>query len=782
MSELPWLLVYGHLVWPALLVVAGALGCAMAWVEARRRGRESTAWGRRELARPTSAPDLADGARAVISGVLVVEGDAPEAFEVNRGSAATTARAERRPDSLKDALDRSSSLRAPSVALRGDDGVLIHLEGPIAVLAGSREVWTGCTLPRLPRAVRARVEGADEAGGAMLSNQHVVLASVAAGDRVQAFGRMVARQDIRSVAVRWSLVPAPEPTAQAGEAPLAAVPVVFEGAAVVAGPLRRAVARSGVVASLAAFAGLVLVGELARMSMGGGVAGSATVTARDDQPLAFRSVSADLIAAATPLRREMGVLRVANQARGRLKDAREVRAVSGLWSLTKHCRVGVEILARHGRFAEAIAMGERCGDVASRWTAAQVAMLSGDATRASRLLHGITETPDGFRGQEVFAALAHLYAGRFEESARFLDLAHVRSRREVFGTPLEFALKCAALAVHARAGSAAARTELRAQIQGNQGWRCALFLADLEQGDARLATLRDARVRLGAPYAGWVEVEALLRLEAGDRDVPTVAVPQAMSSPLLHRAAELFRVAGLTRSAHEALAAEPDARLSPAMRVVRARVAASLAAYESVLGRHDEARRLAAALAPDLGDGFTQHEAQELAGAIELRAGDVARATALLRGAHSYDSEPGALAAFLTRDVPDALPWTTRFAADESLESWAGLGAGDGVALTATLAATPGRDHFVDASLAFGLRRLATGAAPARAWLAWGERSPCWRCQERYAAADLSNLAMAARALNLRDEAAEAERQLAAMRATLMRRDVSVAAMLIESM
>ena len=41
---------------------------------------------------------------------------------------------------------------------------------------------------------------------------------------------------------------------------------------------------------------------------------------------------------------------------------------------------------------------------------------------------------------------------------------------------------------------------------------------------------------------------------------------------------------------------------------------------------------------------------------------------------------------------------------------------------------------------------------------------------------------MAARALNLRDEAAEAERQLAAMRAMLMRRDVAVATMLIESM
>ena len=74
------------------------------------------------------------------------------ALDAPVAAAAATARAELRPDSLKDALDRSSSVRAGSLALRCDDGSFVHLDGPVAVLAGSREVWTGCTLPLLPRA------------------------------------------------------------------------------------------------------------------------------------------------------------------------------------------------------------------------------------------------------------------------------------------------------------------------------------------------------------------------------------------------------------------------------------------------------------------------------------------------------------------------------------------------------------------------------------------------------------------------------------------------------
>ncbi len=507
MSDLPWLLVYGGYVWPAVMVVAATLTCLLAWAQARQRGRQSVAWARSELARPTAQQGLADNARAVISGVLVLDGDGVAALDAPVAAAATTARAERRPDSLKDALDRSSSLRAGSIALRCDDGALVHIDGPVAVLAGSREVWTGCTLPRLPRAIRGRVEAADEAGAAMLSNQHVVLASVAAGDRVQAFGRLVARQDIRSVAVRWTLAPAPELAAGPDDAALAAVPMVCEAPGRVSGPMRRALARAALLGAAGSFAGAVLVGELANLASNGAVAGSATVHSREGEPLAFRSLSTDLVAAATPFRRDVAVRRVARQLRSEPRGEREVRAVAALWSLGADCHVGVQILAQRGRFDEAMTLGERCRDDAARWTTAQVAMLAGQPARASRSISGLDAPPAGFLGQEVFGALAHLGAGRFALAAAMLRRAAeqegARRGRGSEESEREQALRCAVAAMEVRAGRPEAKGDLRARVRGRQGWRCALFLADVEEGADRLATLRDARARLGRPYGVW---------------------------------------------------------------------------------------------------------------------------------------------------------------------------------------------------------------------------------------------------------------------------------------
>ncbi|MDP3212544.1 MAG: hypothetical protein Q8S73_00460, partial [Deltaproteobacteria bacterium] len=62
MSDLPWLLVYGGYVWPAAMVAAAALTCLLAWAQARQRGRQSVAWARGELARPTAQQGLADNA------------------------------------------------------------------------------------------------------------------------------------------------------------------------------------------------------------------------------------------------------------------------------------------------------------------------------------------------------------------------------------------------------------------------------------------------------------------------------------------------------------------------------------------------------------------------------------------------------------------------------------------------------------------------------------------------------------------------------------------------
>ncbi|MDP3213861.1 MAG: hypothetical protein Q8S73_07140, partial [Deltaproteobacteria bacterium] len=703
-------------------------------------------------------------------------------------AAATTARAERRPDSLKDALDRSSSLRAGSIALRGDDGALVHIDGPVAVLAGSREVWTGCTLPRLPRAIRGRVEAADEAGAAMLSNQHVVLASVAAGDRVQAFGRLVARQDIRSVAVRWTLAPAPELAAGPDDAALAAVPMVYEAPGRVSGPMRRALARAALLGAAGSFAGAVLVGELANLASNGAVAASATVHSRAGEPLAFRSLSTDLVAAATPFRRDVAVRRVARQVRSEARGERDVRAVAALWSLGSDCHVGVQILAQRGRFDEAMTLGERCRDAAARWTTAQVAMLAGQPARASHAIDDLDAPPPGFLGQEVFGALAHLGAGRFALAAAMLrraaDQEGTRRGRGNDESEREQALRCAVAAVEVRAGRPEAKGELRARVRGRQGWRCALFLADVLEGSDRLATLRDARARLGRPYGVWTSLDALLRIEGGEALDGPPELLRVRADTLLMRPGQAFdgHIPALERSAYEALTRVPDAAVTPAVRIGRARLEVARAAFEIAFGSGEEARRLLAMAldsyaAAEPSGSEDQRDAVELGLALENRTGlpfphDQRR----LPDAGRFD--PSALAHLGDLDSLGASMWGD--------ERGRGLvprsGEVDGYALADDLWRARDRDVFVDATVALGVRRLSSGVESMRAWLAWGPRAPCWRCQMRYAAADLSHVAITARVLGMREETAAAERAREAMRATMLRRDAGVATMLIESM
>jgi hypothetical protein len=794
MTELPWLLVYGPFVWPAVLGLAALAACALAWSDARRGGRLSADYGRRELARPAREA-LADGARTVVSGTLVVEGDAVPGFDAPTPAAVTTARADHRPDSLKDALDRAASVRAGSLAIRCDDGSVVHLDGPVAVLAGSREAWTGCKLPRLPKALRARVEAADEAGAAMLTQHNVVLASVQAGDRVQAFGKLVARQDIRTVAVRWSLAPAPEPTAAAGDAPLAAIPLVHEGEARVSGPLPRALARAAALAALGAFVGATALGEFMHVTARGGAVGSATVTSRAGEPLAFRAVSRDLIAAATPFRRGAAAWRIAAQARRFPRDEGERRALTTLWSLTDDCHVAAELLARAGRHEEAMAAAERCGTPKARWVGAQVAELSGHHGRGARMLAGLTAPPPGYRAQEISAALTHLGAGEFARASAWMTHIADPDHRDGFNAEFGQAARCAAAGLRLRAGDAAAAAEVRLGIEGRQGWRCALFLADALQGPARAAALDDAARKLGAPWGAFAIVETLLRVESGARDRGLRRYYWSDPDALLTSPAEALEghTPGLERAAYDALAREPDASLTPQLRLTRAWLAASLAAFESLVGTPAEARSLFTRAAADLtavtatGDASVMNHLParatflpELGAAIELRAGEVDRAQRLLAGATFADEGRVDLAVFLHGDT-DGPPWTERLAERGVIRRWGDLGDGDGDALLADRARNH-RNPFAAASVAFGVRRLARGREALAGWLTWGDRDPCWRCVWRSSASVLSHTAMAARALGRRDVLAEAERGLAAFRAVLLRRDAAVAAHLIESL
>ena len=807
MGDLPWLLVYGPFVWPAFVAFAGLVACAVAWSDARRGGRLSADWGRRELARPAREA-LADGARSVVTGTLSVEGDAVPGFDAPAPVAATTARADRRPDSLKDALDRAASVRAPALSVRCDDGSVVHLEGPVAVLAGSREVWTGCTLPRLDKSLRARVEAADEAGAAMLTQHHVVLASVLAGDRVQAFGKLVARQDIRTVAVRWTLAPAPEPDAGAGDAALAAIPLVHDGGAPrVSGPLPRSVWRAAALAALGAFVGVTVLGEYMTLSARGGGAGSGTVTSRPDQPLAFHSVSNDLLAAATPFRRREAASRIAHQARRFPKSDREVDALAALWSLAEDCAVSADVLARAGRHEAAMDAAERCGTPRARWVGAQVASLAGYYPRAARMLDGIDAPPEGHRAQDVMAALAYLHAGNYERAAHWMERIAHPDNRDAFNPEFGQAARCAAAALSLRAGHAGAEHDLRAGFEGPQGWRCALFLADAKQGVARLAVLDEATRVLGAPWGGWRQVASLLRREAGDRDASAEGFPWADPWALVKQpVGAVSTPVGLLRVVHASLAALPDGSITRRERYVRAWTATSLAAFDALTGAHAEALALAARARADA-DAVRATASHELAdfappdddlerllphwagyfptldAALALRAGEPARAKDALTGLAVGDLGDNAahtLPRFLLGEVGGE-PWTERLAELDPVDDWSRLGPGDGAAFVASR----DREHgnpFDRASLAFGAQRLDRGRASLAAWLSWGDRDPCWRCRASSAVTEVSHVAMTARALGRRDVQAEAERSLTAFRAALDRRDHAVLAYLIESM
>ena len=411
------------------------------------------------------------------------------------------------------------------------------------------------------------------------------------------------------------------------------------------------------------------------------------------------------------------------------------------------------------------------------------------------MLAGFDAPPPGYRGQDVAAALTLLGAGDFAGASRWMRRIAHPDNRDNFSPEFGQAARCAAAGLSLRAGDTAGAGELRTETQGSQGWRCALYLADALQGPVRAATLDHAEQTLGAPWGAWANVATLLRIESGARDHTFRRFYWVGPDDLLTDPARALEghVPGLERAVYDALAREPDAGLSPRMRLTRAWLATSLAAFESVAGTPTEARALHARATTDLAAATASGDASvlnhlpqratflaELGAAIELRAGEVERARAALATATFGDGRHVTLAPFLHGDT-EGTPWTERYVDDDTIDDWSDLGPGDGAALVTTLTGRRG-NPFVSASLAFGVRRLDRGREPLAAWLSWGDRAPCWRCVWRSAVVEAAHTAMTARALRRPDVLAEAERSLAAFRPALLRRDAAVAALLIESM
>src|SRR5262245_21454003 len=116
MSSLPWLVIHGVSVWQAAFVATTIGTIAFAHKQPRRAARREADAARARLGAPLAGPaDLRDGTRVVLTGRLEIEG-ASRVLE--------------------------DGMTAEGISLVADD-VRVGLEGPVEILAGSREVRRG---------------------------------------------------------------------------------------------------------------------------------------------------------------------------------------------------------------------------------------------------------------------------------------------------------------------------------------------------------------------------------------------------------------------------------------------------------------------------------------------------------------------------------------------------------------------------------------------------------------------------------------------------------------
>lgn len=805
MDDLPFLLAHSQHFWIVALAAGVALALALRALNARARLARVRAAARAALGSPRArCEDLAPSPGVALAGVLGAGGALVEDLADGTPAAVASARADRPTFDLAYQLDMSCSGRAAKLALRVGDAP-VAIDGPALVLAGALDRAPLASLRALGKDVVARATRADEAGAAVLLDLPVALSSLRAGERVVAYGRLEAAAGAGG-ATTWVLRPGVEPGGFANAPPMKAVLLVAERAGAVRPLSLPAAARTAPVAALASLAALLLAGEVGWLWARSAAAGSATFYQAPDGAIRARAFSPGILAALSPVRREDAARVIAADLPRAPTTLREARLHAALLALAGRCERGAELLAQRGRDTEVWSLVESCDSPAARWTGALFAGARGRPRRGARYLQDVAGPPEGYRGQGLAAVQVALLAGRIPAARRLADATleeDITARTPDGGarpTALfteQYGLACLRLALAVRDGRADALPELRTRVLPPYGWQCSLLLADVAPRDERARVLGAASREFGRAPPSYARLRALLLAEAGAPFDPAALWPPDPVLLAFQPTVELRGIVpALERRVLDALA-RGDAR---GRTLAQARLALSLAAFESVYGAAADAHRLAetgrALVASAVASGDLAPEQREreehavdlLHAAIDLRALDPPSAERHL--ARVPEAEPGrlplqALARYLREGASGSLEtfrWDALPGAETMSLPWRDATSGDVPRIVELLEASPGTDFFRTGALVYGVQPVRADLAPLRRWFEQSPRYACWRCYPRFVGVRLGHEAMLARRLGLAAEAARARRGVAEMRESLLRRDTAVALRVIEDL
>jgi hypothetical protein len=723
MEALPWLVADGVVVWRAGLLACVSAGAGVAALRPRIAAWRAARRARAALGEPHRGA-LEGGARVTLSGVLLAKDERVARYEDGGEAAAAS-------------VGREPGVRAAQLAVLVGDTV-ITLEGPIAVVAGSRESWPGRAGAKLAAAVRERA-------GADLDAQHApVFRSVAPGDRVRVTGvlREEAAEDgttYRDAAKRWTL---------SGEgAPIA---LAAERAPRVTGPSRAAMVTPtlyGVAAFLAVF----------------GLGGEAAMTvARSPAPALDAEVALSL-AAATPFRRDdaLAALLVTLDAQ-HTPDPEVLRVRDRLHAMRGEQveRAAMWIAQGDPERGAALAAGAGRPDLA-----AHAYYAVGDFTRAEeawRRFHAPVRVPE-----QRFSVGLELLAGDLDHAAAAARLLAQALREAPAANDAQIAFNaqradtalCLAFALDARRNVASGWVGINARATGRTSLGCAVLRIDLLEGSRRVeavdALRREDLTREDVPRA-WA---SLLAAEA-DRDRsrtglalhldPTydVAVPNggflAEGLPAVDRAiAEDLAKRGPTPSDGDLLA--------------------RAALFASLTGDDEAARRFEAAF--PRGNALLDADLREALGLPEPPAlAELPYRGPLLAYRRNADPEP-LLRLLVRRPPPD----------EDEKRAWALAAAGDGEGLATWMGQPVSQPGTF---LRFGAPHVKRGREALLRTLRWAYRPPTEGFWPTEHAVHLVNLAAAEEALGW--EHSPRRGHAARFREALLRRETAVPLAILE--
>jgi hypothetical protein len=806
MNALPWLFVHGSVVWQLALAAGLLVALGVAFARPRLAARRAASAARARLGTPlASLAKLNDGMRLTLTGRLEAEGEPARRFEDGGDAAAVSAAYLSHPGG--GAWITGLNLRAEGLALVVGDA-RVALDGPVEVVAGSREVRRGQALGEMPGPVQDRVDAGFKLGQPHFRDHLTTLRSVASGDLVRVSG--VLRKEAsagegagyRGAAARWALVPDGfEAQAALGASATGGLRVAFEGAPRVSGPLGGSYVRHLMAGALVG-GGLVVGGGAIALGSARGELGELALAPVDPQkPPRDAGMTATAITAATPFRLAAVDAMVDALDVRHDEDLALVERRAALHELQGDCVAAGETLARQGQLERGAEVAERCG---GHRFAAQAFYAAGDFARASAAWERAAEEPvpagSPSAAEARFGVRVHLIAGRAALAAKEAGALVARSGDRKGETEAVTAgrvaqARCLAVALTPPDGATALVDRKKEELQHPIYPACAILLADLRRGKDRLDFihgLTDFQSSAREVPMRWLE---LLEAEA-DPGVAPGQLPPLLDDPsllVLNPSAALTpTIPGLDRAIAEALAGEhPD--VADPRRRTRGRAAAMAAVFAAVTGEAEAAQRFVATAKESVGavartangdvdDGWDHAHAWALSAAVELALGHVDTAERHLHTADTTYVTYGLAAALDYRARRDTSGFVERFLRwgllDDGVNRAYALAAeGDGAALADWLR-RPSSE--VGSYLRLGAPLIKTGGDDVLRWIRVGYRVPPWFRSPSDLVVYWTELATAAAALGDAPLAATLAERAGRFRTALLRRDLAVPLAVLE--